>query len=207
MKTLLLALLAACLASCSTFYDARFAPSPLEVKLADSEVSGLEGRVLITVSGVRRPDSETGRPAQVEVRMRLENVGSVPFSLDAGSLQLSTADLFTLPAGELVPQVPEAVEPGGASEVAVAFPIPPSKSFYSLDWRGLNLRLILRYAERRKLVSASFERLSYYPYGYGYGPYYSMGWGYGGWGYGAWGFWGGGAHVRCQPYVGPFRGY
>jgi hypothetical protein len=207
MKTLLLALLGACLASCSTFYDARFAPSPLEVKLGDSEVSGLEGRALISVLGVRRPDSETGRPAQVEVMMRFENEGSVPFSLDAGSLQLSTADLFTLSAGELVPQVPEPVEPGGAREVAVTFPIPPSKSFYSLDWRGLNLRLILRYAERRKLVSASFERLSYYPYGYGYGPYYSMGWGYGGWGYGAWGVWGGWTSVRCHPYVGPFRGY
>jgi len=204
MKTLLLALLSAGLAACSTFHDARFAPSPLEVKLEDSEVAGFEGRALFTVRGVRRADRESARSAQVEVLMRFENSGAVPFALDAGSLQVSTGDLVTLPAGELVPQVPEPIAPGGASEVAASFPLPAGKSFGDLDWSGLNLRLALRYAERRKVISAGFERVSYYPYGYGYGPYYSFGWGVGAWG--------GYPYRTCpplhgSPYIGAFRRY
>ena len=68
------------LSSCSTFYDARFAPAPLEVRLEDS-ATGLNGRVLATVAGVRRPSE--GAPAQVEVGLRLENLGNVPLQLDA----------------------------------------------------------------------------------------------------------------------------
>lgn len=204
MKTLLLALLSAGLAACSTFHDARFVPSPLEVKLEDSEVADFEGRALFTVRGVRRADRESARPAQVEVLMRFENSGAVPFALDAGSLQVSTGDLVTLPAGELVPQVPEPIAPGGTSEVAASFPLPAGKSFGDLDWSGLNLRLALRYAERRKVISANFERLLYYPYGYGYGPYWSFGWGVGAWG--------GHPYRTCpplygSPYIGSFRDY
>lgn len=200
MKNLLLALLSTCLAACSTFHDVRFAPTPQEVLIVDSEVSGLLGRALLTVRGVRRADSEGNRPAQVEVLMRLENSGTVPFALDAGSLQVSTGDLVTLPAGELVPQVPEPVAPNGAGEVTAAFPLPAGRSFSDLDWSGLNLRFAVRYAEHRKVLSASFERVSYYPYGYGYGPYYSFGWGVG--------TWGGFPYRGCPPsHVGPFRRY
>ncbi len=202
MKTLLLALISTGLAACSTFHDVRFMPAPQEVLIVDSEVSELFGRALVTVRGVRRADRESARPAQVEVLMRLENSGTVLFALDAGSLQVSTGDLVTLPAGELVPQVPEPVAPEGAAEVKASFPLPAGKSFADLDWSGLNLRFALRYAERRKVLSASFERVSYYPYGYGYGygPYSSFGWGVGAWG----GF----PYRGCPPtYVGPFRRY
>lgn len=204
MKILLLALLASCLAACSTFHDVRFAPAPQEVLIVDGEVAGLIGRALLTVRGVRRADRD--RPAQVEVLMRLENSGSLPFALDAGSLQVSTGDLVTLPAGELVPQVPEPVAPGGACEVAASFPLPAGRAYSELDWSGLNLRFAVRCAEHRKVLSASFERVSYYPYGYGYGPYPYATFG---WGVGAWG---GYPYRACppsfgHPYVGPFRGY
>ncbi len=200
MKNLLLALLSTGLAACSTFHDLRFAPAPQEVLMVDSEVSELSGRALVTVRGVRRADRESGRPAQVEVLMRLENSGAVPFALDAGSLQVSTGDLVTLSAGEIVPQVPEPVAPEGAAEVKASFPLPAGTSFSDLDWSGLNLRFAFRYAERRKVLSASFERVSYNPYGYGYGPYASFGWGVGAWG----GF----PYRACPPnYVGPFRRY
>ncbi|MBM3990162.1 MAG: hypothetical protein FJ298_04035 [Planctomycetes bacterium] len=199
-----LALLSACLAACSTFHDARFAPSPAEVKLEDDGVAGFEGLALFTVRGVRRADSERARPAQVEVLMRLENSGALPFALDAGSLALSTADLVTLPASELVPPLPEPIASGGVCELAASFALPAGKRFADLDWSGLNLRLTLCYAERRKVFSANFERTAYYGFGYGYGPYSSFGWGVGAWG----GF----PYRGCpppygSPYVGPFRRY
>jgi hypothetical protein len=187
------------LASCSTFYDARFAPAPLEVRLEDSR-TGLNGRVLATVAGVRRPSE--GAPAQVEVGLRFENLGSVPLQLDAGSLQLTTADLVTLPAGALVPEVPPALAAGESNDVLVAFPLPSYRSYYGLDFAGLNLRFSVRCGDELKVVGASFERRpdpwSYRPYGYG--PYYS-GWGVG-WGYG-WSRWG----TRHPAYVGGFWAY
>lgn len=189
------------LSSCSTFYDARFAPAPLEVRLEDSS-TGLNGRVLATVAGVRRPSE--GAPAQVEVGLRIENLGSVPLQLDAGSLQVTTADLVTLPAGALTPEVPPQLAAGESGEVQVAFPLPAGRSYYGLDFAGLNLRFAVRCGNTTKIVGASFERRpdpwSYRPYGYG--PYYS-GWGWGvGWGYG-WSRWG----TRGPSYVGGFWAY
>ncbi|NUQ50336.1 MAG: hypothetical protein HUU27_10530 [Phycisphaerae bacterium] len=197
---LILSLLASlALSSCSTFYDARFAPAPLEVRLEDS-ATGLNGRVLATVAGVRRPSE--GAPAQVEVGLRFENLGSVPLQLDAGSLQVTTADLVTLPAGALLPEVPPPVAAGESGEVFVAFPLPAQRSYYGLDFAGLNLRFSVRCGNDLKVVGVSFERRpdpwSYRPYAYG--PYYS-GWGVG-WSLG-WSRWG----TRCPPYVGGFWAY
>lgn len=184
------------LSSCSSFYDARFAPAPLEVRLEDAR-TGLNGRVLATVAGVRRPSD--GAPAQVEVGLRLENLGPVPLQLDAGSLQVTTADLVTIPAGALSPEVPPEIASGEATDVLAVFPLPAGRSYAGLDFAGLNLRFAVRCGGDRKVVGASFERRSdawsYRPYGYG--PYYS-GWGWGaGWGWSRWG-------MRCPPYVGGF---
>lgn len=189
------------LSSCSTFYDARFAPAPLEVRLEDS-ATGLNGRVLATVAGVRRP--KEGAPAQVEVGLRLENLGTVPLQLDAGSLQVTTADLVTLPAGALTPEVPPQLAAGESGEVLVAFPLPAGRSYAGLDFAGVNLRFAVRCGGTSKIVGASFERRpdpwSYRPYGYG--SYYS-GWGWGGgWGLG-WSRWG----TRYGPHVGGFWAY
>lgn len=186
MKPLLVVWLfaAALLSSCTTFYDAQFSPTPLEVKLEDDKVEGLSGRALINVVGVRRPDSSADAPAQVEVAVLLENLGSVPFQLDAGSLQVVTSDLVAMPAGRLKPEAPDALEPGAASVVTALFPLPSGVSYHALDFSGLNLRFALRYDGRRKVVGASFER-RYPRYGYydGYGPYPY--WGWWGWGWGA----------------------
>ncbi|MCY3000972.1 MAG: hypothetical protein NTV21_04135 [Planctomycetota bacterium] len=190
------------LSSCSTFYDARFAPAPLEVRLEDS-ATGLNGRVLATVVGVRRPSE--GAPAQVEVGLRLENLGNVPLQLDAGSLQVTTADLVTLPAGALSPEVPPQLAAGESGEVLVAFPLPAGRSYGGLDFNGLNLRFAVRCGGSSKIVGASFERRPD-PWSYRYGPYYP-GWGWGGgWGGGlgfGWSRWG----TRCPPYVGGFWAY
>lgn len=200
MRHWTLLLLGLLVSGCSTYYEARFVPAPLEVRLDELAAPELAGRALVTVHGVRRPSE--GRAAQVDVSMRLENFGTLPFRLDAGSLQVTTADLVTLPAGALVPEVPPEVAPGASLDVQAAFPLPAGRSYRGLDFTGLNLRFTLRQGDRTRVISGSFERLhSSYGYGYGYpypwwGPYpvrfgtFSVGWG-----------------SRWHPYVGGFRAY
>ncbi len=159
------------LGSCATYYDARFEPAPLEVKIESSEAPGVLARALATVRGVRRPSSENPA-AQVEVALRVENVGSQAFELDPGSFELATADLQVLGPGQVspVPQAP--IEPGGAQHVEVVFPLGPSQRYRDFDFSGLVVRWSLRAQSRTLTASAKFERRSLQAAPYYYGSYW-----------------------------------
>jgi hypothetical protein len=70
--------LAAC--SSSRFYDVRFRPAPLEAEVATQAVAGAQVRARVTVRGIER--GKEGSPDRAHVRMRLENLGTVPAALE-----------------------------------------------------------------------------------------------------------------------------
>ena len=89
------------LSGCTSFYDLRYMPAPLEVALTDEATPKLSGRALVAVTAVRRPDQ--GRPAQFELVMRLENLGDMPFRIDPDSIQLVSADLAAMGPVQISP--------------------------------------------------------------------------------------------------------
>jgi len=172
------ALLALFVSSCSTFYEARFVPAPLEVRVEHADTPGLTARVLATVRGVRRADSEHPA-AQFEVALRFENVGREPFEIDAGSFELVTADLRVLGPGKLDASALASLAPGASQPLEVVFPLPAGVGYRDLDLSGVVVRWALRSRDTRVVASASFERRaspndSVYFYG---GPvWYRPGW-------------------------------
>ena len=128
IPSVVLAVFAALLASCSTFYDARFVPAPLEMALEDTATPELSGRALISVVGIRRADRHARTPAQFEVILRLENQGSLPFSVDPTAFELVTADLQSFKGARVRPEPPPTVEQGGTAQLEVTFPLPEGRS-------------------------------------------------------------------------------
>ena len=93
MKLLSAFSVAACLTGCmSTYYDARFTPQTTEA--IASGTAGAQARSVVSIVGVRRKDRQTGAPPQVEFRMRVENLGKVPCTLEQHSLQLHGDHFF-----------------------------------------------------------------------------------------------------------------
>ncbi len=177
------------LGSCATYYDARFAPAPLEVKVESADAPGVLARALATIRGVRRPTPESPS-GQVELALRVENVGSRAFELDPQSFQLATADLQVLGPGQVRP-LPEApLEPGDAQHFEVVFPLAPAQRYRDFDFSGVIVRWSLRAEARTLTASAVFERRAQQA-----APYY-----YGGYWVGP-GFW------RFYPRVGGFCAY
>lgn len=172
----LAAALVSFLASCATWYDVRYAPAPLEIKVADAATPELSGRLLVSVFGVRRPAE--GRPAQFEFVLRLENLGHVPVGIDPASVELLTADLQSLGSGRFAPEPPAILAPGAAQNLELVFPLPEGRKFRDYDARGLNLRLALVFDGRRQVVGASFQRRfpTYYGYDYHDDLFYHGGW-------------------------------
>ncbi len=160
-------------ASCATWYDLRYVPSPLEVELADSSGTALAGRALVSVLGVRRP--KDGQPARFELALRLENLGTAPFALDPTSLELLSADLQPLGVAQLEPEVVPAVDPGATQNAVLFFAVPAEHSLRDYNVAGLNLRFAVTQAGRRVVVGASFQRALRPEYGYYVDPFYS-GW-------------------------------
>lgn len=182
-------LFALLLSSCATHYDARFEPAPLEVKIESEQAPGLLARALATVRGVRRPSAEFPA-AQVEVALRLENVGPSPFSLVAGSFELITADLQALGPGQVKGAVDASLAPGASEHLELAFPLPAGSRYRDFDFSGLIIRWSLRSGDVTVVASAKFERrtIQHVPYYYG-------------------GFWGGPGIWRGSPRVGAFCAY
>ncbi|MBL8803479.1 MAG: hypothetical protein JNN27_15875 [Planctomycetes bacterium] len=168
IRTLGLAVLASTFASCATYYEARFEPSPLEVKIEDTRVPGLLARGLASVRGIRKPTSEAPTP-QFEVVLRIENVGQRPFTVDAGSFELVTANLKAF-EGRAEGGSDAPVEPGGVQQLTVLFPFPQDMRLRDADVSGLALRWELRSDAASVVASASFEQRLFRNEPYFYGP-------------------------------------
>jgi hypothetical protein len=166
----LAALAAALSASCTTFYDLQYVPAPLEVRVEDAATPELSGRALITVLGLRRADRGEDRPAQYELAMRLENLGSLPFAVEPSSLELVAANLQPFGPPALSPSPPPPLDPGATQELRLAFPLPGGRELSDYDLNGLNLRWAVRFAERTMTIGASFQRVLP-PRVYAYDPY------------------------------------
>lgn len=177
------------LSSCATYYDARFEPAPLEVKIESEQTPGLLARALATVRGVRRPSSENPA-AQVEVALRLENVGAAPFAVVPESFELVTADLQVLGPGQTSGAVDAPLAPGAAEQFELVFPLPAERSYRDFDFSGLIVRWSLRVGDATVTTSAKFERraMQNVPYYYG-------------------GYWAGPGFWRFYPRVGAFCAY
>jgi hypothetical protein len=160
---LVLAPLLALLAGCrSTWYDVRFVPAPLEVRVTAEGEPQAQARALLSVRGIRR--AKDGQPAKVEMKLRVENMGASDVQLDPASLELLAADL--VPFGE--PRVfppPEPIPPGSDAVYEIAFPVPGGRQVDDYDLRGLNLKWDLRFGDRAATTSVIFERFTT-PYEY-----------------------------------------
>lgn len=170
-----LTLCAAC--STSRYYDVRYLPAPVEVEVGSEGVSGSQVRALATVLGVARPTEGGKVPAQVEVRLRLENLGTVDAKLAIAGIALVSANLIAFQPGVVTPTTDVIVAPGATQTVDIAFRVPPEKSTDELDWHGLNLRFALEFKGTTVTTGATFSRVEYAP-AY-YEPAYHFGFGYG----------------------------
>jgi len=171
MKNLLSTLAAAALASScgSTWYAHRFVPAPLEAQVGVDGDSSAQARTLVTIRGIRRASASAGRPAQVEVRLRLENLGSTPAVLDLSDLSLVTSDLESFGPAVVEPPTADPVAAGEYAIWDVSFPLPAGRSLGELDLQGVNLKWSVRFGDVRVTTGATFQRR--WP-GDGYGPYW-----------------------------------
>jgi len=165
-RLLPLALLVPLSACESTWYAARFAPAPLEVELrADGEPSA-QARALLTVAGIRRADE--GLPAQVVVRLRLDNLGESPLSLVPEGFDCVSGDLVSMGAPSLDQDPGQPLARGESRTWTISFPMPEGRTPEDLDWRGLNLKWTVAFGERRVTTGVTFERV----WGDAYDPYW-----------------------------------
>ena len=175
------ALLLLGLGSCtsSRFYEHRFVPAPLEAQVGSQAVEGSQVRSLLTVIGIERAGE--GHGPRAVVRMRLENLGTVPAKLDQESLSLVSADLAEFGPVQVVPGDPEPAPEGeiGAGQTAsfdLLFPLPEGKGPAQMDLTGLNLRFTLRFGDQPVTTGATFQRVEWWyadPY-----PHVSIGVGF-----------------------------
>lgn len=146
---------------CSVYRSSyQYWPRPLEaqVVLGDETVGA---RVLLAVVGVRRKDKESGRPSEVEVRLRLENRTDRSIQLDEGSLLLVAADLYVFPSPRCESEKTLKVDGGEAETFRFFFSVPEDRTWdRDLDLEGLNLRWSVLFPSRDETVtvSATFER-------------------------------------------------
>lgn len=157
----------------SRYYDAHYLPAPLEVEVASQAVPGSQVRALVSVLGVAKADEQAGVSKQAEIRLRLENLGTVAARVAEDGFALVTADLQAFGAARIAPGVDLAVPAGGTRSVDVAFDAPGG----DVDWSGLNLRFTLAFEGVRVATGGTFTRAAYRPiepvhwhmgFGYGY---------------------------------------
>jgi hypothetical protein len=155
--TAFLALFTSC--ESSRWYEHRFQPAPLESEVATQAIPGAQVRALVTVIGIER--GKDGLKDRALVRMRLENIGSVPAKLAPDSLSLLTADLRPFGAASVEPPEPKDLAPGSNATVDCVFPLPEGpgvKGPYDLDLSGLNLRFTVVFGEKKVTTGMTFQR-------------------------------------------------
>jgi hypothetical protein len=167
------ALLSGC--TSSRYYDARYLDAPVETEVRSDSVAGSQVRALATVLGIARPDTQSGRPKQVEMRMRFENLGKVPAQFVADNLSLVSADLVQFGPAQVTPHEDLSIPAGETRQFDLAFPAPDQE----LDWSGLNLRFTLKFQDVAVTVGVPFRRVEYPIYNYYYPYYASFGFRYG----------------------------
>ncbi|HVS17835.1 MAG TPA: hypothetical protein VMT18_04480 [Planctomycetota bacterium] len=145
-----------CAGCASTWHDARFFPSPLEVGVTAHGEPRAEARALLSVRGVRRAREE--QPAEVEVHLRLENLGEVPLTLDPEGFDLVTSDLVSFRAPVVEPSAGTEVAPGAQERWVLRFATPEERGVDDLDWSGINVRFRVRFGERSILTGVTFDR-------------------------------------------------
>jgi hypothetical protein len=155
----------------SAYYDARFGPVTNEVRLATTDGQG-QARALVSVRGVRR--AADGEPASSELRLRLENLGSLPFTLDLPSLELLCGDLLPFGRPRILSNDPPQVAPGAAAIYELRFPMPDGHDPDDVNFSGLNLRFTLDFGTERVTAGTQFERIWAYhaPPSTSFGFYY-----------------------------------
>jgi len=155
----LLCLAAPCLATaCSVprWYDYGFSPSPNEIEVPSPGDSSADLRVLVTILGIARGQEK--QPDQVEVRMRMENMGSTPARLITDSFALYSADLQLFGPAVVVPHDVPPVPAGGSATVDIAFPLPDGRGPDDMNLRGLNMRWTVAFGDRHVTTGATFSR-------------------------------------------------
>lgn len=160
---LTIALVATLASGCaSKYYDARFAPTTVEA--VANGAGGGQARSVVSVVGLRRKDGGTKAPPQAELRLRVENLGTVACTLEQHSLQLLTADLTPFGAAQLSGEAPPRVDVGGSANFELLFPLPAGREIDALDLRSLNLRWTIRFETDAVTNGATFERVLPMPY-------------------------------------------
>jgi len=145
------------LASCSSYYDHTFLPAPLEVQVGVDGDPESQARTLLRVVGIRKPDKQAGLPAQVEVRLRIDNLGGHPALLDGGSVSLVAADLRTIGSPAITPE-PEPIPRNGSAVYDIVFRMPVGARPKHYDLAGLNLGYTVDFGEHRVTTGVTFER-------------------------------------------------
>ncbi len=154
MTALGLALLGSC--TSSGWYEHRFDPAPIEVSVSNEGTPGSQVRALVTVIGIAR--AKEGHPDAAVIRVRLENLGTVPAKFDAPSSSLLTSDLKAFGPAQAPPTVDQEIAPGGTGEYDLTFPTPEGKRPADLDLSGLNFRFAVLFDGKKVVTGMTFQR-------------------------------------------------
>lgn len=155
MRTTALIAVLALTTGCSTYYDHRFAPAPVETDLYVDDEPDSRARGLLTVVGIRRPAD--GRGALVEARMRIENLGANPVALVPDTLSLVSADLQEM-GRALVSPLPEPIAQGEHGTYLIDFELSEGRTPSDYDLQGLNLKFEVDFGGQRVLMGVTFDR-------------------------------------------------
>jgi hypothetical protein len=160
--------LLACFAACqaSGWYEHRFQPAPLESEVRSEAAPGSQVRALVTVLGIER--GRDGAKDRALVRMRLENIGSVPAQLEADSLSLVSADLKAFGPATVEPPPSQEIGQGQNATFDCGFPLPEGKGPYELDLSGINLRFTVIFVDKKVTTGMTFQRTDWRYYDPGY---------------------------------------
>jgi hypothetical protein len=170
-SVLLAPLVGAC--SSSGWYDHRFDPAPIEAAVSHEGTAGSQVRSLVTVLGIEKGDDK--RPDHAVVRVRLENIGSVPATYAAEMASLLSADLKAFGPPETAGNGPFEIAPGAVGQYDIAFATPEGRKPRELDLSGLNFRFTVRFDGKPVTTGMTFRRTDWNYYDPGYSSHVSVG--------------------------------
>lgn len=157
---LTLCVLATSLLGCrSTSVPFRFSPSPLEILVQESPGDPILARVLVGIPGAERVGGSTKGYPELLVRLRMENKGAVPLSIDPATCVLLGSDLARFGAPR--PERPGllAVAPGGSEAMLLRFPFPMDGDLEAPLLTGVNLQFVVDVDGRGVEASVTIERV------------------------------------------------